>query len=46
MDPAVEFEGPPHLFAVGEGAREVAAAIDPWLHGVLDEKPAQAGTEA
>lgn len=33
----LEFEGRPHLFVVGEGADEVAAAIDSWLDGVLDE---------
>jgi alpha-beta hydrolase superfamily lysophospholipase len=33
----LEFEGRPHLFVVGEGAEEVAAAIDSWLDGVLDE---------
>ena len=32
----MEFEGRPHLFVVGEGAIEVAAAIDSWLDGVLD----------
>jgi alpha-beta hydrolase superfamily lysophospholipase len=32
----IEFEGRPHLFVVGEGAEEVAAAIDSWLGGVLD----------
>src|SRR3954469_10025227 len=32
----LEFEGRPHLFVVGEGAREVAEAIDGWLDGVLD----------
>ena len=32
----VEFEGRPHLFVVGDGAEEVAAAIDSWLDGVLD----------
>ncbi len=33
----LEFEGRPHLFVVGEGWEEVAAAIDSWLDGVLDE---------
>ena len=32
----IEFEGRPHLFMVGEGWDEVAAAIDSWLDGVLD----------
>jgi pimeloyl-ACP methyl ester carboxylesterase len=32
----LEFEGRPHLFMVGEGWAEVAAAIDSWLDGVLD----------
>ena len=32
----LEFEGRPHLFIVGDGAGEVAAAIDGWLDGVLD----------
>ena len=36
----IEFEGRPHLFVVGDGAREVAAAIDSWLDGVLDENGA------
>jgi pimeloyl-ACP methyl ester carboxylesterase len=36
----VEFEGRPHLFLVGDGADEVAAAIDSWLDGVLDENGA------
>jgi alpha-beta hydrolase superfamily lysophospholipase len=36
----LEFEGRPHLFVVGEGAQEVAAAIDGWLDGVLDAGPA------
>jgi alpha-beta hydrolase superfamily lysophospholipase len=42
----IEFEGRPHLFVVGEGAREVAEAIDAWLDGVLDEKPAATGAGA
>src|SRR3954451_23608014 len=42
----LEFEGRPHLFVAGEGAREVAAAIDGWLDGVLDPSPASAGTPA
>jgi alpha-beta hydrolase superfamily lysophospholipase len=33
----LEFKGRPHLFVVGEGWEEVAAAIDSWLDGVLDE---------
>ena len=36
----LEFEGRPHLFLVGEGAEEVASAIDGWLDGVLDAAPA------
>jgi pimeloyl-ACP methyl ester carboxylesterase len=36
----LEFEGRPHLFLVGDGAEEVAAAIDSWLDGVLDPVPA------
>jgi len=36
----LEFEGRPHLFVVGDGAEEVAAAIDSWLDGVLDAAPA------
>ena len=36
----LEFEGRPHLFVVGDGADEVAAAIDSWLDGVLDENGA------
>ena len=32
----LEFEGRPHLFVVGEGWEEVAAAIDSWLDGVLE----------
>jgi alpha-beta hydrolase superfamily lysophospholipase len=36
----LQFEGRPHLFVVGDGAREVAAAIDSWLDGVLDENGA------
>jgi len=39
----VEFEGRPHLFMVGEGADEVAAAIDSWLDSVLDAAPALGG---
>jgi pimeloyl-ACP methyl ester carboxylesterase len=42
----VEFEGRPHLFMVGEDAREVAEAIDGWLDGVLDERTAPAGAGA
>jgi alpha-beta hydrolase superfamily lysophospholipase len=30
----LEFEGRPHLFVVGEGWAEVAAAIDGWLDGL------------
>jgi alpha-beta hydrolase superfamily lysophospholipase len=33
----LEFEGRPHLFVVGDGAEEVAEAIDSWLDGVLDD---------
>ena len=36
----LEFEGRPHLFLVGVGWNEVAAAIDSWLDGVLDEASA------
>jgi alpha-beta hydrolase superfamily lysophospholipase len=36
----IEFEGRPHLFVVGEGWEEVAAAIDGWLDGVLEAAPA------
>jgi pimeloyl-ACP methyl ester carboxylesterase len=36
----LEFEGRPHLFVVGDGSEEVAAAIDSWLDGVLDAAPA------
>jgi alpha-beta hydrolase superfamily lysophospholipase len=32
----LEFAGRPHLFVVGEGWEEVAAAIDGWLDGVLE----------
>jgi pimeloyl-ACP methyl ester carboxylesterase len=39
----LEFEGRPHLFTVGAGSDEVAAAIDSWLDGVLDQAPAAAG---
>lgn len=39
----LEFEGRPHLFILGEGADEVAVAIDGWLDGVLDQAPAKAG---
>ncbi len=35
----LEFEGRPHLFVVGPGSDEVAAAIDSWLDGVLDAAP-------
>ena len=38
----LEFEGRPHLFVVGEGWEEVAAAIDGWLDGVLEAAPASA----
>jgi pimeloyl-ACP methyl ester carboxylesterase len=31
----LEFEGRPHLFMVGEGWEEVAAAVDGWLERVL-----------
>jgi alpha-beta hydrolase superfamily lysophospholipase len=37
----LEFEGRPHLFLVGEGAEEVATAIDGWLDGVLERTPAE-----
>jgi pimeloyl-ACP methyl ester carboxylesterase len=32
----LEFAGRPHLFMVGDGWEEVAAAVDSWLDGVLD----------
>jgi pimeloyl-ACP methyl ester carboxylesterase len=32
----LEFAGRPHLFMVGDGWEEVAAAVDSWLGGVLD----------
>ena len=32
----VELAGRPHLFMVGDGWEEAAAAIDSWLDGVLD----------
>ena len=38
----MEFEGRPHLFVVGEGWEEVAAAIDGWLDGVLEAVPTAA----
>jgi alpha-beta hydrolase superfamily lysophospholipase len=38
----LEFEGRAHLFLVGEGSDEVAAAVDSWLDGVLDPVPAHA----
>jgi pimeloyl-ACP methyl ester carboxylesterase len=45
----LEFDGRPHLFMVGDGWDEVAAAIDGWLDGVLDDRepaPEQAGAAA
>jgi pimeloyl-ACP methyl ester carboxylesterase len=39
----LEFEGRPHLHMVAPDWREVAAGIDTWLEGVLDE-PAAAQT--
>jgi alpha-beta hydrolase superfamily lysophospholipase len=36
----LELEGRPHLFMIGEGWEEAAAAIDGWLDGVLAEAPA------
>ena len=36
----LEFGGRSHLFMVGEGSDEVAASIDSWLDGVLDESGA------
>jgi non-heme chloroperoxidase len=42
----LEFEGRPHLFMVGDGADEVAVAIDSWLDGVLDAAPAHRGGKA
>jgi hypothetical protein len=41
----LEFEGRPHLFVVGDGADEVAVAIDSWLDGVLDAAPVHRGGE-
>jgi pimeloyl-ACP methyl ester carboxylesterase len=41
----LEFEGRPHLFLVGDGADEVAAAIDSWLDEVLDV-PERTGAKA
>jgi pimeloyl-ACP methyl ester carboxylesterase len=40
----LEFEGRPHLFTVGEGADEVAAAIAEWIDGVLEPGHAPAGS--
>jgi hypothetical protein len=40
----LEFDGRPHLFVVGEGSDEVAAAIDSWLDGVLDPAPEAASS--
>lgn len=37
----LEFEDRPHLFVAGDGAVEVAEAIDSWLDGVLDAQPAE-----
>ena len=39
----LEFDGRPHLFVVGEGAGEVAEAIDSWLDGVLEAPSANVG---
>jgi alpha-beta hydrolase superfamily lysophospholipase len=39
----LEFEGRPHLFVVGDGAEEVASAIDSWLDGVLEAAPVAGG---
>lgn len=39
----LEFEDRPHLLVVGDGAEEVAAAIDAWLDGVLEATPATEG---
>jgi pimeloyl-ACP methyl ester carboxylesterase len=36
----VELAGRPHLFMVGDGWEEAAAAIDSWLDGVLDASEA------
>ena len=36
----VEFEGRPHLLMAAEGWEEVAASIDGWLDGVLEEHAA------
>ena len=38
----VELEGRPHLSMVGDGWEDVAATIDGWLDGVLDETAAEA----
>lgn len=35
----LEFEGRPHLFVVGSGSDEVAAAIDGWLDAALISSP-------
>jgi pimeloyl-ACP methyl ester carboxylesterase len=40
----LELEGRPHLFMIGQGWEEAAAAIDSWLDGVLDAP--RAATEA
>src|SRR5690242_8797612 len=40
----LEFEGRAHLFVVGEGAEEVAAAIGSWLDGVLVTEGAPASS--
>ncbi len=42
----LEFEGRPHLLTVGEGADEVAAAIESWIAGVLDARQQTAATTA
>ena len=42
----IEFDGRPHLFMVGDGWDEVAAAIDSWLGPVLDApEPASASAK-
>ena len=38
----LEFEGRPHFHMVASDWEEVAAAVDSWLDGVLDEPVAAA----
>jgi pimeloyl-ACP methyl ester carboxylesterase len=40
----LEFEGRPHLHMVAPDWQEVAAAIDSWLHGVLETEAAPAAS--